>query len=92
MGLVIISLGGGYNVLIRSLLTSIVEANHVGTLYNTIAVTETVGLVIAGPLLSASFRRGLEMGGAWIGLPFIVAGGLFVTAIVVVFSIRLQNA
>lgn len=31
------------------------------------------------------------MGGAWIGLPFIVAGGLFAMAVVTAFSIHLQN-
>jgi hypothetical protein len=87
----VFSLGGGYNVLVRSLLTSIVEASHVGTLYNTIAVTETIGMLFAGPLLSSSFRSGLDLGGAWIGLPFIVAGGFFATAMVIVLSVRLPN-
>jgi MFS-type transporter involved in bile tolerance (Atg22 family) len=85
------SFGGGYNALIRSILTSLVEQHHIGTLYNMIAVIETVGQIFAGPLLSGTFRQGMNMGGAWIGLPFIVAGGLFATAAVVVFSVRLPN-
>jgi hypothetical protein len=62
-----------------------------GTLYNTIAVTETIGTIIAGPLLSMSFRRGLEMGGLWIGLPFIIAGVLFSAAAIIVYIVRLPD-
>jgi hypothetical protein len=72
-------------------LTSIVEASHIGTLYNTLAVAETVGMVIAGPLLSLSFQQGLEIGGAWLGLPFIAAGGLFTIAVIILFSVRLPG-
>jgi len=71
------SLGGGFAALVRSLLTSLVEPHHVGTLYNMIAVTEMVGFLFAGPLLSLSFRKGLELGGMWIGLPFLVCRDFF---------------
>lgn len=90
-GIAIWALGSGYNLLVRSLLTSIVEQHHVGTLYNTMAVLETTGALVAGPLLSTTFRKGLDLGGAWIGLPFIGTGVLFTTAAILVCSVRLPR-
>ncbi|KAL3417341.1 MFS transporter [Phlyctema vagabunda] len=92
IGLVSFSLGGGYSQVIRSLLTSIVEPHFVGTLYNTIAMAETIGLILAGPLLASAFKKGLELGGAWIGMPFMVAAVLFLISTVAVFLIRLPDA
>lgn len=39
-----------------------------------ISTLEAVGILIAGPLLAISFRIGMQGGGAWLGLPYIVAG------------------
>lgn len=40
------------------------------------------GTLIASPLIAATFRLGLSIGGMGIGLPFFVAGGFYtVTAI-----------
>ena len=60
-----------------------------GTLYNTLAVLQTIGSLIAGPLMSISFRRGLDLGGGWIGLPFLGASILFMVTTVAIFSVRL---
>ena len=57
-----LSLGGGFNILIRSILVSLVEPKRIGILFNTIAVTETIGLITAGPLLSAAFRTEAVLG------------------------------
>lgn len=80
IGVGVLALGSGYTILIRSLLASVVEKHQIGTLYTIIGVLETVGILIAGPLLAFSYRVGLAWEGAWIGLPYIVAGGLFALA------------
>jgi hypothetical protein len=89
LGLIITTLGTGYTLLTRSLLTSLVEKHHIATLYNTMAVLETIGTVVAGPIMAGTFRWGLEMGGGWIGMPFLCAGVMFGTAAVVVWIVRL---
>lgn len=47
---------------LRSLLASVVESHHVGMLYTVIGIYETVGTLVAGPLLAMSFRTGLDWG------------------------------
>ncbi|KAB5551178.1 putative MFS transporter [Coniochaeta sp. 2T2.1] len=81
IGLGIFALGSGYNFLVRSLLASVVENDHIGMLYTVIGICETVGILVAGPLLAASFRTGMDWGGdIWLGLPYLAAGSLFAVA------------
>lgn len=61
------------------------EGNQVvGLLYSVIAFIETTGTMVANPLLAAAFRVGLEWGGSWVGLPFLLAAVLFAGALVIV--------
>lgn len=85
------SLGSGYNLLVRSLLASTVEKSHIGTMYTVIGTLETVGILISGPLLAITFRVGMEGEGRWLGLPYIVAGLLLSLAAVIVCVIRVSS-
>lgn len=90
-GLGLFALGYGYPPLIRSLLASIIDKHHFNMMYTTMSVFETMGSVVAGPLLAASFRTGLEWGDTWIGLPFLVAGSLFGSAALAVSAMNRSN-
>lgn len=91
IGLGLLSLGSGYTLLVRSLLASLVEKNQIGTMYSGISVVETIGVLVAGPLLAISFRVGMEKDGGWLGLPYIVAGFLFTLATCLVSAIRASS-
>lgn len=49
-----------------------VKREALGTTYAAIAVTKSLGKMVTGPLVAAAFRRGL-----WLGLPFLLAAGLY---------------
>jgi len=89
LGLITLSAGSGFPVLIRSLLNALVEPHHVGILNTLIGFLEVAGLMVASPTLAAAMRGGLNMGGAWVGLPFMVSVLLFVVASAIVFAFRL---
>jgi len=36
---------------------------------------------LAGPLYSGTFTAGMQLGGFWLGLPFVIGGGLAVVAL-----------
>lgn len=91
VGLALFALGNGYPPLLRSLLASIVDKRHVNTMYTIISVFESMGSIVAGPLLAASFRLGMNMDGAWIGLPFLMTGCLFGSAAVAVIAINVSS-
>lgn len=88
-GYIVYCLGSGYSMVLRSLLAAIVEPHHRGTMFNTVGILESIGAVVAGPLLAASFRLGLELNGVWVGLPFLAAAGLFSIAITILLTVRL---
>jgi len=52
-------------------------------------VSETIGRLVNGPILSGSFHAGMRVGGVLIGLPFVVAGAMLTMAVTAVFAVRL---
>ncbi|KAM3558584.1 hypothetical protein MY1884_003922 [Beauveria asiatica] len=91
VGLGLFTLSYAYPMLARSLLASVVDKRHTDVMYTTISIFEALGSIIAGPLLSASFRQGLVWGTEWLGLPFLLAGALFGSAVVLVSSVGLVS-
>jgi hypothetical protein len=69
--------GAGFSAALRSLVTSLVHPDEVSRLYTVLAVIETVGQIAYGVLLPAAFGWGLQLGGVWKGIPFLVCAALF---------------
>jgi hypothetical protein len=91
MGLVWFALGSGIISLIRSLLNALVEEHHVGTVNALVSFMDNIGLTAAGPLLAKSLSIGLNLGGAWIGLPFLFAALMFSFSSAILWTFRLPN-
>ncbi|TQV96994.1 MFS transporter [Cordyceps javanica] len=91
VGLGLFTLSYAYPMLARSLLASVIDSSHADVMYTTISIFEALGSIIAGPLLSASFRQGLRWGTEWLGLPFLLAGALFGSAVIVLSYVRLSH-
>ncbi|KAK4207235.1 major facilitator superfamily domain-containing protein [Rhypophila decipiens] len=101
-GVVLQALGSGFNPLVRGIITNLLEGTKnngddndgsgrveiLGLLYSVIAFIETAGSMVAAPLLAVAFRTGLELGRSWMGLPFMVAAGLFGCALVIVGCVK----
>jgi hypothetical protein len=83
--------GTGFSAAIRSVVTLMVAPEHVPRLYTSIALSDTAGGLVAGPFLSLTFHFGLRLGGAWLGLPFLVSAGLLAMVGVLVFSVRVPQ-
>ncbi|KAF3397997.1 hypothetical protein F1880_006430 [Penicillium rolfsii] len=90
-GLVILSLGSAFFITARSLATSLVSPDQVGTLYSALAISSSLGILISGPLFAYLFRIGLRFGDAWMGLPFLQAGLFYMIATIAVWCIRLPR-
>jgi hypothetical protein len=71
IGMIIFTLGTGTGALTRSLITSLVDQEHVGRLYAAIGLVETCGGLAAGPMLAGLYTLGLQLQGPWVGLPFL---------------------
>lgn len=89
-GLVILSIGTAFLVTTRSLATTLVLPDHVGTLYSAIAIAQGLGILVSGPLFANFFRLGMHLGTAWLGLPFLQAALFFVVAVAAIWHVNLE--
>jgi hypothetical protein len=90
-GVCIFALGCGFYAAIRSLATGLVTPNQVGVLNTTLALAQSTKMIIAGPISASAFRRGIELGGFWLGLPCRVCAGLFIASSFLTSGIRISQ-
>jgi MFS family permease len=91
-GLVIMSLGSAFMITMRSLVTSLVLPDHVGTLYSAIGISQAFGMFVAGPLFAYLFKLGMHLGNAWMGMPFLQAALFYMVATVAVWRVRIGRS
>ncbi|WQF89913.1 Putative major facilitator superfamily, MFS transporter superfamily [Colletotrichum destructivum] len=70
-GLVLLSLGSGWGSYARSLCALYVDSAHRTQLYSITSLIETAGMIYAQPMLAGLFGLGMDLGGFWIGLPYL---------------------
>lgn len=90
-GISFFALGWGYYSALRSLATALVLPRQTGAVNTAIALAQSFGAMLSGPVLAFAFRRGVAVGGIWVGLPYMVASLLFVGASALVSGIRLPQ-
>ncbi|KAK6608017.1 MFS transporter [Botrytis cinerea] len=67
-------IGTGFVSLVRSLITGLVDQQHVARIFAMIAVVETSSALLAGPAVAGLYELGLVWRGewtGWLGLPFV---------------------
>jgi hypothetical protein len=87
-GMGIVSLSAGFSPAVRSIASSLVNPEHIGTLYTAMGVVLTLGIILSGPVVAISFRIGLQLGGLWSGLPYVVSTALLLMTIAALSRIR----
>lgn len=94
IGLLIFNLGTGFTAAMRSVAIHVVggqSSPDVGKLMSTIAIAESLGAMVAGPLLNELFQWGMDLGTAWLGLPFLGATVVFAVMTVVTYMISVKD-
>ncbi|OJJ47370.1 hypothetical protein ASPZODRAFT_65203 [Penicilliopsis zonata CBS 506.65] len=91
LGMMLLSMGAAFLVSCRSFVTSLVRPDHVGALYSSATVVSSLGMVVAGPLFAYAFRLGLNLGPAWLGLPFLLAGVIYLLGSVSLIRLKVSN-
>lgn len=94
IGLLVYNLGTGYNAAMRSVAIHVVGGQaspDVGKLMSTIAIVEAIGAMIAGPLLNQLFQWGMDLGSAWLGLPFLASVLVLAAMTVLTFVITVKD-
>jgi MFS family permease len=94
LGLLIYNLGTGFNAAMRSIAIHIVggqSSPNIGRLMAVIAIMESIGMMIAGPLLNNSFQWAMVLGEPWLGLPFLASALVFGSMTFLMFLISIRN-
>jgi hypothetical protein len=81
LGLAFTSLGTGFLIALRSMMTSLVPPQSTSALYTTISVVHGTAAAAAGPVFAFLFKTGLSMAVRWSGLPYFAAGTIHVAAL-----------
>lgn len=89
MGIAIFALGSGFGPAARSLATTFCHQDEAGLLYSALAIMQSIGGLVAGPLLALTFRWGLSLGDVWVGIPFAAVAGLFASGFLAISLVRL---
>ncbi|KAI1148157.1 hypothetical protein F4825DRAFT_434846 [Nemania diffusa] len=76
VGLLLISLGSCTNGLLMSLMGGAVRPDQVSAMYSAALMLSIIFRSGTGPIVSALFVAGLELGWKWLGLPFAVMAAL----------------
>ena len=88
LGVVVFGFGASFTVTARTLVTSLVDAASLSTIYTLISVMSSIGSLVAGPLLAVIYHLGMALGDVWLGLPFLFAAGLYGLALIAISAAR----
>ncbi|KAF4930332.1 MFS efflux pump atnC [Colletotrichum viniferum] len=73
VGLAFYTLRNGFSSFARSLLSSLVEKDMVGTLFTTLSMMDTLGSLLAGPIVARTFSCSMRLDGIWNGMPYVMS-------------------
>ncbi|EGX91542.1 MFS transporter [Cordyceps militaris CM01] len=91
LALIIYSFATGFSPLFRSILSIIVEPHTIGALNTVIATTESIVGLVSAPTLAWLLNRGMDIGGVWIGLPFMFTALLTALSALGIFLFKLPT-
>ena len=91
LAVIIYALGNGFSAAVRSLITSLVRQDQVSRLYAMLAILDTIGNLLSGPMLSQAYSWGLHRGGLWSGAAFVLVALLFVVTCFPIFLFKLPD-
>lgn len=85
VGLLNVGFGSCFIVALRCVVTHLVPQEALGTLYTSIGLIQSLGMMAQGPVVAALFKQGLKIGVT--GLPYYFVACLFaINAAIVTFT------
>ncbi|KAL4739265.1 major facilitator superfamily domain-containing protein [Aspergillus similis] len=90
--LIVQTSGSGFAYLARSLITTLVKREETARLFTVIEVLQAVGNVIASLSITTVFQVGLDWGGAWVGLAWMMTSTAFCLVGVSIWAFELPSA
>lgn len=78
--------------MLRSLATELVPTHEISTMYSAITMLRAIGGSVSGPIYAWLYTVGLRQNSElWLGLPYLVAGALFLVALGLLVSLTVKE-
>lgn len=87
----VFTLGTGFQSFARSLVSSLVDADMIGTVFTALAIMDTMAILLAGPVNAAVLKWSMRLEGMGKGMPFWLAFALSGVTTVVLAQVRIRN-
>lgn len=86
--MVIQTLGAGFVYTTRSLITTMIHRDQTARLYTIIEIIQALGSILASGAMTAVFQWGINLGGVWTGLAWILASSLFGIIAIFIWAVK----
>lgn len=90
-GIAVYTLGTGFQSFARSLVSSLVDTDMIGTVFTALAIMDTMAILLAGPVNAVVLKWSMRLQKTGKGLPFLSAFVLSVLTTLVLAQVRIQN-
>lgn len=91
IGIAIYTLGTGFQSFARSLVSSLVDADMIGTVFTALAIMDTLAILLAGPAIAAILKLSMRLEGVGKGLPYFLALALCVLTTIALAQVRVKS-
>ncbi|KAK5997620.1 Efflux pump ustT-like protein [Cladobotryum mycophilum] len=91
-GVAISALGSSLPVSLRCAMISLFPQTPTASLNAVAGMAQSLGILISGPVLAATYSWALSQGSIWIGTPFLFASGLHIIALAGIFYLHRTRA
>lgn len=84
-------MGTGFQSFARSLLSSLVDTDMIGTVFTALAIMDTLAILLAGPAVAEILKLSIRLDGIGKGLPYLLSLGLCGLTTIVLAQVRVNN-
>lgn len=91
VAVVLYAAGCGFGSFVRSLLSSLLVPDMLGTLYMILSVVDTLSGLLSGPLCAEALKLGIRLQGFWHGLPYLLSAVLCIFAGCLMFAVTIEH-
>ncbi|KAK7741291.1 hypothetical protein SLS63_000844 [Diaporthe eres] len=91
IGIAVYTFGTGFQSFARSLVSSLVDTDMIGTVFTALAIMDTMAVLLAGPVNAAVLKWSMRLEGVGKGLPYLLAFVLSGLTTIVLAQVRIPN-
>jgi hypothetical protein len=90
--LVIQTMGAGFVYTTRAIVATMIKPEETARVYVMIEIIQAFGMILASPTMTNVFKWGINLGGVWRGLAWMVASSLFAIVAAIIWRVKIPPA